>query len=82
MAGDEAKMPGNIEVHWPYGQSLDKNKIVQIDSRNGNGGVLPTIRTPMTMENALRVANGEDVELEQAVAVVKSRLAGTDSEGK
>ncbi|MEI6286949.1 MAG: S41 family peptidase [Bacillota bacterium] len=82
MAGDEAKMPGSIEVHWPYGQSLDKNKIVQIDSRNGNGGVTPSIRTPMTLENALRVANGEDVELEQAVAVVKSRIAGNIVESK
>jgi len=82
MAGDEAKMPGNIEVHWPFGQSLDKDKVVQIDSRNGSGGVLPSIRTPMTQTNALRVANGEDVELEQAIQVMLSYIAKNTEVGK
>jgi len=72
LAGGEAKMPGNIEVHWPYGQSLDKNKQVQLDSREGIGGVSPSIRTPMTRENALRVARGEDVELEHAIEVINT----------
>ncbi len=72
MAGDEAKISGDIIVHWPYGQSLDKNKQVQIDSRNGKGGVTPSIRTPMTLKNALRVAQGEDVELEHAIEVINS----------
>lgn len=65
-------MPGNIEVHWPYGQSLNKNKQVQIDSRDGAGGIPPSIRTPMTRENALRVARGEDVELEHAIEVINT----------
>ena len=82
MAGDEAKMPGNIEVHWPFGQSLDKDKVVQIDSRNGSGGVLPSIRTPMTAVNALRVANGEDVELEQAIQVLSSYSTKKTAEDK
>lgn len=72
LAGGEAKMPGNIEVHWPYGQSLDKNKQVQIDSRNGIGGISPSVRTPMTRENALKVVRGEDVELEHAIEVINS----------
>lgn len=71
LAGDGAKLPGNIEVHWPFGQSQDKLRQAQIDSRGGVGGVAPTIRTPMTLENALRVARGEDVELEQAIEVIK-----------
>lgn len=71
MAGGAAKMPGDIEVHWPFGQSLDKNKQVQLDSREGLGGVSPSIRIPMTKDNALRVAQGEDVELEHAIEVIQ-----------
>ncbi|TEB09381.1 hypothetical protein Pmgp_03202 [Pelotomaculum propionicicum] len=72
IAGGEAKMPGDIAVHWPYGQSLDRNKQVQIDSRDGVGGIAPSIRTPMTRENALKVARGEDVELEHAIEVINT----------
>lgn len=79
MAGGEAKMPGNIEVHWPYGQSLDKNKQVQIDSRDGVGGISPSIRIPMTRENALKVAQGEDVELEHAIEVINAYGAAQQS---
>ncbi|MDT8899992.1 S41 family peptidase [Anaeroselena agilis] len=72
LAGGEAKLPGNLEVHWPYGQSLDKNRQVQIDSRGGVGGISPSIRTPMTRENALKVARGEDAELEHAIEVINT----------
>ena len=72
LAGGEAKMPGNIAVHWPYGQSLDKNRQVQIDSRGGIGGVSPSIRIPMTKENALKISRGKDVELEWAMEVVNT----------
>ena len=65
-------MPGNIAVHWPYGQSLDKNRQVQIDSRGGIGGVSPSIRIPMTKENALKISRGKDVELEWAMEVVNT----------
>lgn len=73
MAGGGAKMPGGIEIHWPYGQSLDKNRQVQLDSRDGIGGVSPSIRTPMTAENALRVARGEDVELAHAIEIINTK---------
>lgn len=72
LAGDEAKISGDIVVHWPYGQSLDKDKKVQIDSRNGKGGVSPSIRIPMTLSNALKISEGVDVELEQAIEVINS----------
>ena len=65
-------MPGGIEIRWPYGQSLDKNRQVQIDSRDGIGGVVPSVRIPMTLENTLRIAQGEDVELEQAIEFIKN----------
>lgn len=67
IAGAEIKMPGGLTVHYPWGQSLNKDRKVQLDSQNGQGGVAPSIRIPMTAENAIRVVNGEDVELEEAV---------------
>ncbi|QPM68416.1 S41 family peptidase [Atribacter laminatus] len=72
LVGSGAQMPGGIEIRWPYGQSLDKDRQVQIDSRGGIGGVVPSIRIPMTLENALRIAQGEDVELEQAIEFIKN----------
>jgi carboxyl-terminal processing protease len=67
MAGDSAKMPGGYEVDWPYGQSLDKDKVVQVDSKDGVGGIVPNKKIPMTLDNALKVAGGQDVELEYAL---------------
>ncbi len=73
LSGPEAAMPGGITVRWPSGQSLDENKEIQLDSRDGVGGVSPSIRIPMTAENAMRIANGEDVELEEAVRNLSAR---------
>ncbi|TRZ87063.1 hypothetical protein D4R89_10245 [bacterium] len=64
MSGDVALMPGGYVIDWPFGQSLDERKVVQIDTRDGRGGVRPDARVPMTRSNALRVAGGEDVALE------------------
>lgn len=72
LAGAEAVMPGGLKVHWPSGQSLDENKDIQLDSRDGVGGVSPTIRIPMSAQNTLRAARGEDVELEEAVRILSS----------
>ncbi|KNZ40866.1 S41 family peptidase [Acetobacterium bakii] len=74
LAGSEAKMPGEITVHWPSGQSLNENKAIQLDSRNGLGGISPDIKIPMTAQNAIRIANGADVELEEAINVLQLRL--------
>lgn len=73
LSGSEAAMPGGITVRWPSGQSLDVDKQIQLDSRDGNGGVSPLIRIPMTAENAMRIASGEDVELEEAVRILRAR---------
>ena len=70
LAGSEAKMPGGITVNWPSGQSLDKMKAIQLDSRDGNGGVSPSIRIPMTEDNALLATEGKDVELQEAVRIL------------
>lgn len=72
MSGDGAKMPGGVTVMWPYGQSLDKDRVIQLDSRDGKGGVSPNVRTPLTLNNAIRVANGQDVELQHALDTMKS----------
>jgi carboxyl-terminal processing protease len=67
LCGPEANLPGGLTVGWPSGQSLDADKCIQVDSRNMVGGVAPTIRVPMNLENALRVVAGEDVELAMAI---------------
>ncbi len=73
MAGDTALMPDGLKVTFPYGQTLDKDKQVLLDSRNGVGGVAPTTRVPMTLENALKWGAGENVELEWAVGALAVR---------
>ncbi len=73
LAGAEAKMPGEVTVHWPSGRSLDKNREIQLDSKDYQGGVSPSIRIPMTAENATRAARGQDVELEAAVRAILGR---------
>ncbi len=66
MTGGEVAMPEDIEIHYPYGSSLNKEGIIQLDSRNGVGGISPDFVVPMTSENAIRFAKGEDVLLEYA----------------
>ena len=73
LTGSEALMPGGLTVAWPAGQSLDANRQIQIDSRDGIGGVEPTIRIPMTRERALMVAQGVDVELAEALAILREK---------
>lgn len=73
MAGAEVLMPGGLLVRFPFGQSLDENQQIQLDSRGGIGGVAPTIRIPMTAQNALRAAAGEDVELEEAIRLLSGQ---------
>ncbi len=70
LASGIAAMPGGLVVHWPNGQSLDKNHTIQLDSRNGVGGVEPTIRIPMTKDHALSIAQGVDVELQEAIRIL------------
>ena len=73
MVGAAALMPGGFMVGWPFGQSLDRNKIVQLDSRLGQGGVLPTNVVPMTWPNAINTARGQDVVLAHGVQVLRQK---------
>lgn len=70
LSGPAAAMPGGLTVRWPSGQSLDMDQEIQLDSREGIGGVSPSIRISMSFANALRIANGVDVELEEAVRIL------------
>jgi carboxyl-terminal processing protease len=74
MSGDKVLMPLGYLVDWPFGQSLDKNKVVQLDSRDGEGGVLPDTRVPLTLDNVLRAASGQDVVLEYGLQVLSQML--------
>jgi carboxyl-terminal processing protease len=67
VMGALINMPGGYTISYPVGQSLGKNKVVQIDSRNGEGGVAPDIRVPRDLDTVTRAAAGEDVELEYAI---------------
>jgi carboxyl-terminal processing protease len=73
VMGPVIEMPGGYLIMYPVGQSLDKDRRIQLDSNGREGGVTPTIRVPMTMENALRSAAGVDVELEYALELLKGK---------
>lgn len=74
MVGDGVLMPLSIEIGFPYGRSLDETRTIQLDSKNGRGGVAPTIRVPLTKEAAIAFANGEDPELSYAIAWLEANL--------
>jgi carboxyl-terminal processing protease len=65
--GGTVKLPGQIEVDFPIGASLDARRRIQLDSDyTGRGGVSPQIRIPRTYDNMLAVGQGKDVELQAA----------------
>jgi carboxyl-terminal processing protease len=71
-AGAEVLMPEGLTVEYPWGQSLDENGIVQVDSDwRLDGGVEPDIRVPLTIETVrAQFQEGRDVVLETAVRVL------------
>ena len=71
MAGDMALMPLSFVIKWPFGQSLNSFKRVQIDSRNGMGGVLPEVRIPWTAANAIALYADQDVVLKAGLAELR-----------
>jgi carboxyl-terminal processing protease len=73
MVGDGVLMPGGQQIGWPFGQSLDRHKKVQIDSRNLVGGVAPDLRVPITLTTMGRTLRGHDVLLRIAVREVNKR---------
>lgn len=71
MTGGELPMPGGYKIKYPFGRSVDKNGVIQLDSRNGIGGVAPNPRVPKTLENVLAFAAGTDVELQYAIRYLR-----------
>jgi len=67
MTGGEIALPDGYAISYPFGRSVDQNGVIQLDSRNGFGGVPPDLRVPMTLDNVLAFAAGTDVELQYAV---------------
>ncbi|MFA5263696.1 MAG: S41 family peptidase, partial [Opitutaceae bacterium] len=72
MTGGNIEMPGGYAIEYPYGCTLDKNGVIQMDSKNGVGGVTPNPRVPKTLENVLAFAAGTDVELQYAIEYLKT----------
>jgi carboxyl-terminal processing protease len=65
--GGTIKLPGQLEVDYPIGASLDAKSRIQLDSDyTGKGGVSPQVRIPLTYDNMLAVGQGQDVELKAA----------------
>jgi carboxyl-terminal processing protease len=73
MVGGEIALPGGYAIGYPFGRSVDQNGVVQLDSRNGIGGVTPNPRVPKTLENVLAFAAGIDVELQYAIDVLQGQ---------
>jgi len=67
MVGGEIALPGGYGIGYPFGRSVDEDGLVQLDSRNGIGGVAPGLRVPKTLDNVLALAAGSDVELQYAI---------------
>jgi len=68
--------PDTLSIRFPYGQSLDKNFNIQIDSDSSmTGGVIPDIRVPIndTVIDQLFI-NGIDVEVNYAIKIMNSML--------
>lgn len=75
IANGEVPMPDGLVFHYPNGRSVDAAGTVQIDSRQGVGGVQPEFRVPVTVDTALALGRGEDVELQAALTVLEERTA-------
>jgi carboxyl-terminal processing protease len=65
--GGTINLPGQLEVDYPIGASLDAKRRIQLDSDyTGKGGVSPQVRISRTYHNMLAVGQGQDVEFEAA----------------
>jgi carboxyl-terminal processing protease len=73
MVGGEIALPGGYAIGYPFGRSVDQYGVIQLDSRNGIGGVTPNPRVPKTLENVLAFAAGIDVELQYAIGVLQGQ---------
>jgi carboxyl-terminal processing protease len=70
MTGGLISLPDSLSLHYPIGQSLNAQGVIQLDSDAGRlGGVAPTVRVPLTLQRAREwFVDGEDVLLSYAIA--------------
>ena len=73
MVGGSIAMPGGYSIDYPFGRSIGADGEIQLDSRNGMGGVAPDPRVPKTLKNVLAFAAGTDVELAYAADFLSGR---------
>ena len=71
MAGETIVMPGGYTMEFPFGRTVDRNGIIQLDSRGGMTDVAPNPRAPKTVKNVLAFAAGTDIELQYAIKYLK-----------
>lgn len=69
MTGGFIHLPEGLTLHFPDGQSIDAQGVIQLDSNAAlEGGVAPTIRVPMTEETARQLyIDHRDVLLDYAI---------------
>lgn len=69
----EIKMPEGFTISLPDGRSLNKDKVIQVDSdHTGQGGIAPDIKIPLDEEIFReKYINGQDVELNYAIETLK-----------
>ena len=77
MASASVFLPEGIEVGYPWGQSLDRNGVVQVDSNHAlEGGVQPDVSVPLTLESARAIyVDDKDVVLDFAHGLLREQLA-------
>lgn len=75
MTGGVIKLPEGLILHYPDGQSLDAQGMIQLDSNDGlQGGVVPTVPISMTAETAQALfVKNEDVLLDFAIRYLVGR---------
>jgi carboxyl-terminal processing protease len=75
--------PNDLYLRYPYGQSLDKNFKIQLDSDSTmTGGVIPGLRVPLTdsVIDQLYI-DSTDVELNYAIRELNSMLGINENHG-
>jgi carboxyl-terminal processing protease len=75
MTGGKIYLPEGLTLHFPDGQSLNGQGVIQLDSDHSlQGGIAPTIRVPMTAEAARVIfVDGEDFLLDYAIRYLQNK---------
>jgi carboxyl-terminal processing protease len=74
------KLPGEYQLMYPSGQSLDANRRVQLDSDHHlQGGIVPDIRVPLIRETVYAMfVEREDVVWQYAIDALRAHRSTGD----